>query len=45
MLLITLIGTHLNKLVRVWYAMDAVKPDLVVLQSPQYYATLVVVVV
>ena len=39
------IGTLLNGLVCVSHAMDAVKPDLTVLQPPQYYATLVAVVV
>ena len=45
MLLIILFGTLLNKLVYVWYALDATKPDLTVLELPQYYATVVAIVV
>ena len=39
------IGTLRNKLVCVSHAMDAIKADLTVLQPPQYYATVVAVVV
>ena len=45
MLLIILFGTLLNKLVCVWYALDAAKPDLTVLEPPQYYATVVAIMV